>query len=151
MNNALDRVKRRRPDVKFAFERQDWYLFGDSFALGRAVVNLMDNAAKWSPPNGVVRLTMEPISGNKIHIGVADSGPGIPEADREKVFERFFRSVQARSMPGSGLGLSIVKKVVERHGGTIEVLDSDDGGTLMQITLPGSTDPEVIRKQHPEA
>lgn len=151
MSNALDRVKRRRPDVEFAFGRTDWYLFGDSFALGRAVVNLMDNAAKWSPPNGVVRLTMEPISDNQIHIGVADSGPGIPVADRAKVFERCFRSVQARSMPGSGLGLSIVKKVVERHQGTITVLDSGDGGTLMQITLPGSTDPDVIRAQHPDA
>ncbi|WP_236684290.1 HAMP domain-containing sensor histidine kinase [Corynebacterium epidermidicanis] len=150
MSNALDRVRRRRPDVKFDFVRTDWYLFGDSFALGRAVVNLMDNAAKWSPPNGVVRLNMQPISDSEIHISVADSGPGIPAADRAKVFERFFRSVQARSMPGSGLGLSIVKKVVERHHGTIEVLDSDDGGTLMQITLPGSASEAIIRAQHPE-
>lgn len=150
MSNALDRVRRRRPDVKFTFDRTDWYLLGDSFALGRAVVNLMDNAAKWSPPNGVVRLTMVPISGDQIHIGVADSGPGIPVADRAKVFERFFRSVQARSMPGSGLGLSIVKKVVERHNGTIEVLDSDDGGTLMQITLPGSQNKDKIKALSPE-
>ncbi|MEJ5927578.1 HAMP domain-containing sensor histidine kinase [Corynebacterium sp. H128] len=143
MAGSLERVRRRRPDVEFTFNRADWYLNGDSFALGRATVNLMDNAAKWSPPNGVVRLTMTPVGNRSIRIGIADSGPGIPAEEREKVFERFFRSVQARSMPGSGLGLSIVKQVVERHHGTIEVLGSDDGGTLMQITLPGGPTPEL--------
>lgn len=142
MTNSLERVRRRRPDVEFTFDHEEWYLNGDSFALGRATVNLMDNAAKWSPPNGVVRLSMTPISDHAIHISIADSGPGIPKDEREKVFERFYRSVQARSMPGSGLGLAIVKQVIERHHGTIEVLDSDDGGTLMQITLPGGPTPE---------
>lgn len=143
MSSSLERVRRRRPDVEFTFERAEWYLNGDSFALGRATLNLMDNAAKWSPPNGVVRLTMQPIGEHAINICVADSGPGIPKAEREKVFERFYRSVQARSMPGSGLGLSIVKQVIERHNGTIKVLDSEDGGTLMQITLPGGKTPEA--------
>lgn len=143
MASSLERVRRRRPDVQFTFERAEWFLKGDSFALGRATVNLMDNAAKWSPPNGVVRLSMEPIDEHSIHVKVADSGPGIPNDERGKVFERFYRSVQARSMPGSGLGLSIVKQVIERHNGTIEVRDSDDGGTLMQITLPGGSTPEA--------
>ncbi|MEJ5997248.1 HAMP domain-containing sensor histidine kinase [Corynebacterium sp. H130] len=145
MANSLERVRRRRPDVEFTFERAQWYLMGDSFALGRATVNLMDNAAKWSPPNGVVRLKMVPIDDKSIHVLVADSGPGIPEEEREKVFERFYRAVQARSMPGSGLGLSIVKQVIDRHNGTIEVRDSEDGGTLMQITLPGGRTPEAGR------
>lgn len=137
MASSLERVRRRRPDVEFTFERAEWFLKGDSFALGRATINLMDNAAKWSPPNGVVRLSMKPINDHSIHISVSDAGPGIPKEERAKVFDRFYRSVQARSMPGSGLGLSIVKQVIDRHNGTIEVLDSEEGGTLMQITLPG--------------
>ena len=69
-------------------------------------------------------------------------------ADREKVFERFYRSIQSRSMPGSGLGLAIVKSVIVRHGGTISAEESDTGGALMRVTLPGSAssvpDPSLI-------
>lgn len=143
INSSFERVRRRRPDIGFEIKSTEWFLNGDAFALGRATLNLMDNAAKWSPPNGKVRITMVPVSDSAIRICVADSGPGIPVSEREKVFERFYRSVQARSMPGSGLGLSIVKQVVVRHKGTIEVLDSDDGGTLMQLTLPGGKTPEL--------
>ena len=68
---------------------------------------------------------------------MADSGPGIPKEDREKVFDRFYRSIKARAMPGSGLGLAIVKQVIERHHGVIVADESDDGGALMRVVLPG--------------
>ena len=124
--------------MAFVFNPYPWKLKGDPFALGRATLNLMDNAAKWSPSNGTVRIDMKPVESGMIQLTFADSGPGIPLADRDKVFERFYRSAEARSMPGSGLGLAIVKSVINRHNGTIAVGDSDDGGNLMTVILPGS-------------
>ncbi|MDO4686930.1 MAG: HAMP domain-containing sensor histidine kinase [Corynebacterium sp.] len=138
METSLERVKRRRPDVKFEMKTISWSMYGDPFALGRATLNLMDNAAKWSPPNGVVRIEMRQLTDSTVELTFADSGPGIPVEDREKVFERFYRSIQARSMPGSGLGLAIVKQVIVRHAGTIVAEESNDGGALMRVTLPGS-------------
>ena len=145
-------MQRRRPDVTFTTHLIDWQLRGDSFALSRALLNLLDNAAKWSPEGGVVRVWMQPIAGegsdaaasgaedfseSEVEIRVADSGPGIPKEDREKVFDRFYRSIKARAMPGSGLGLAIVKQVIERHQGVIVADESDDGGALMRVVLPG--------------
>ena len=68
-----------------------------------------------------------------VEIRIADSGPGIPEEDRIKVFERFYRSIQSRSMPGSGLGLAIVKQVIVRHNGAIIADASDDGGHCSEL------------------
>src|SRR5699024_4436340 len=96
----------------------------------------MDNAAKWSPENGTVRITLRPVGDDLVELTVADSGPGIPEEEREKVFERFYRAIQSRSMPGSGLGLAIVEQVIARHGGTISVEESADSA-LMRVRLPG--------------
>lgn len=146
IDDALMRVKRRRPDVQFKTDTTPWYLDGDTHGLGRAILNLLDNAAKWSPHDGVVRLAMTPLFDGTVEITVADSGPGIPEEDREKVFERFFRSVQARSTPGSGLGLAIVKQTIERHGGTITAGESSDGGAEMRVVLPGFAMPGDLEK-----
>ena len=85
---------------------------GDSAALERAVTNLLDNAAKWSPPLGTV--TVRLTDGT---LQVSDQGHGIAESDLPHVFDRFYRSPESRTMPGSGLGLSIVRQVAERHGG----------------------------------
>ncbi|MFC3850225.1 ATP-binding protein [Corynebacterium hansenii] len=138
IETSLERVERRRPDVTFILKLNPWFLFGDPAALGRAVLNLMDNAAKWSPEDGTVRIELRPVGDDLVELTVADSGPGIPEDERAKVFDRFYRAIQSRSMPGSGLGLAIVKQVIARHGGTIAVEDSDDGGALMRVRLPGS-------------
>ena len=141
LETSLERVQRRRPDVKFTLNTQPWFLYGDPFALGRATLNLMDNAAKWSPQDGEVRITMTSEKEGVMELTFADSGPGIPAEDREKVFERFYRSIKARSMPGSGLGLAIVQQVINRHAGTIVAEESDDGGALMRVTLPGNPFP----------
>lgn len=137
LETSLERARRRRPDVDFKIRIEPWIMEGDQFALGRATLNLMDNAAKWSPPQGTVRVSMRQISDYEMRLRVDDSGPGIPVEDREKVFERFYRSADARSMPGSGLGLAIVKQVIERHEGTITVRESPDGGTRMEVLFPG--------------
>jgi two-component system, OmpR family, sensor histidine kinase MprB len=135
--SSLERVRRRRADVDFDVTLLPWELTGEQFALNRAVVNLLDNAAKWSPPEGVVRVRMRQLADGRVELTVADSGPGIRPEDRDRVFERFYRSPEARSQPGSGLGLAIVKQTVERHGGAIRVSESDDGGTRMVVELPG--------------
>lgn len=137
VETSLERVRRRRPDVSFEVKTVPGEITGDPFALGRAILNLMDNAAKWSPADGTVRIRLTAVDENTFGLTISDSGPGIAVEDRERVFERFYRSVSSRSMPGSGLGLSIVKKVIERHGGAIVVDESDDGGALMRVTLPG--------------
>ncbi|MDY6049266.1 MAG: HAMP domain-containing sensor histidine kinase [Corynebacterium sp.] len=137
MYTSLERVQRRRPDVEFHFEPVPWEMRGDPFGLGRATLNILDNAGKWSPKDGVVRIKMRYLDDGLMELTVADSGPGIPVEDRERIFERFFRSPEARAMPGSGLGLSIVQKVIMRHGGTIMAGESNDGGALMTVILPG--------------
>lgn len=136
LEEALDRVRRRRPDLAFQFEADPWVITGDRFAMGRAPINLIDNAAKWSPQGGTVRVSLKAAKRNAVLI-VDDSGPGIPEDQREKVFERFYRAPESRSMPGSGLGLAIVKQVFDRHNATIVAEESDDGGARFRVVFPG--------------
>ncbi|MEO6792676.1 MAG: HAMP domain-containing sensor histidine kinase [Mycobacterium sp.] len=141
VDRSMERVRRRRNDVEFDIQVVPWQVHGDAAGLSRAVLNMLDNAAKWSPSGGVVRLRMRQIDPTHIEIVVSDQGPGIPESERALVFERFFRSDSARAMPGSGLGLAIVKQVVLKHGGTITVEDTVAGGqppgTSIRMVLPG--------------
>nr|WP_282101766.1 HAMP domain-containing sensor histidine kinase [Corynebacterium callunae] len=138
LDTALGRVASRRLGVQIKIvESIPWTINGDEFSLTRALVNVLDNAIKWSPEKGIVRVALRPLSDGFVRITVEDSGPGISPEDRELVFERFYRAVSSRSMPGSGLGLSIVYQVVQRHFGNLEVSDSDDGGTKIIIDLPG--------------
>lgn len=141
VERALERVRRRRHDVEFDVELLPWYCFGDAAGIERAVLNICDNAAKWSPGGGTVTVRMDPVSDSVMELTVADQGPGIPEAERLLVFERFHRSSEARSMPGSGLGLAIVRQVVARHGGTVEIHDAAGGGTEVRVTVPGDAHP----------
>ncbi len=99
--------------------------------LERAVSNLVDNAAKWSPEDEPIDIVL---SGGRL--AVHDRGPGVLPADKDQIFERFFRSDTARSTPGSGLGLSIVKQVAEEHGGAAFVEDGDGGGAVVGFELP---------------
>ncbi|XVS65116.1 sensor histidine kinase [Actinosynnema sp. CA-299493] len=141
VERALDRAKRRATDVDFAVEVQPWSLLGDSSALERAVLNLLDNAVKFSPARGVVRLSLKQLGDGSAVVEVADSGPGIADDDLPHVFERFYRSSEARTLPGSGLGLAIVKQVAERHGGLAYVGRAPEGGAMFTIRLPGRPSP----------
>ena len=140
VERALDRAKRRASDVHFRVELQPWSLLGDSSALERAVLNLLDNAVKFSPTGGVVRLSLRQLGDGSAVVEVADSGPGIADADLPHVFERFYRSSEARTLPGSGLGLAIVKQVAERHGGMAYVGRAPEGGAMFTVRLPGRPD-----------
>jgi two-component system sensor histidine kinase MprB len=134
---SLERARRRAGDVEFDPVLVPWTLAGDATALERAVLNLLDNAAKWSPPGGRVRVQMRPVDEWSIVLEVADAGPGIAEEDLPFVFERFYRAATSRTMPGSGLGLAIVRQVAVRHGGAVWAGRAPEGGALLAMRLPG--------------
>jgi len=147
VDRAIERVQRRAPDLRYDLTLEPWYLDGDPAALERAVTNLLDNAAKWSPAGGTVTVRL---AGGALE--VADQGPGIDEADLGHVFERFYRSPEARTMPGSGLGLAIVRQVAENHGGRVAAArapgaDGKPGGALLGVWLPGSPQPPTQPSQ----
>jgi two-component system sensor histidine kinase MprB len=137
VSRALERARRRAGDVEFAATLVPWTLFGDATALERAVLNLLDNAAKWSPPGATVRVQMRPLDPWSVILEVADAGPGIADQDLPRVFDRFYRATGARDMPGSGLGLSIVRQVAVRHGGAVWAGRAPEGGALLMLRLPG--------------
>lgn len=145
---ALERV-RRRGAVEFDAALRPWFVYGHDAALERAILNVLDNAAKWSPAGEPVRVVMAETGRGLLELSVDDAGPGIPPEERELVFERFYRTTASRSMPGSGLGLAIVKQVVTKHGGTIAIDISGRGGALIRIVLPGENPPP--EEYHPEA
>jgi two-component system sensor histidine kinase MprB len=137
IEQALARARRRAGHVNFEVDLHPWYLLGEPVALERAVLNLLDNAVKFSPPDGIIRVDLRPDGDGFAFLQVADAGPGINDADLPYVFDRFYRSDEARTLPGSGLGLAIVKSAAERHGGSVYAGRSADGGALMAIRLPG--------------
>ncbi len=135
VTQSVDRVRLRASGVTFDVELEPWLVFGEPQLLERAVTNLLDNAAKWSPEGSTVRVRLD-----EGVLTVADQGPGIDAADLPHVFDRFYRSSEARTLPGSGLGLSIVRRAADRHGGTVEAASGPGGGTLFTFTLPGTDD-----------
>ena len=136
VEQAISRVRRRAPGLTFDVQLTPWWVRGDAAALERAATNLLDNAAKWSPPGGVVRVHLDEGT-----LMVADAGPGIAPADLPRVFDRFYRASNSRSMPGSGLGLSIVAAVADRHGGVVRAGTGPDGGAGFWFWVPGQTEP----------
>ncbi|HZJ05837.1 MAG TPA: HAMP domain-containing sensor histidine kinase [Nocardioidaceae bacterium] len=132
IDRSVTRVRRRASNLLFDVHTEPWWVLGESGRLERAVTNLLDNAAKWSPPLGVVTVTLS--SGTLV---VTDQGHGISEADLPHVFDRFYRSKESRTLPGSGLGLSIVRQVAERHGGSVRAGGSEAGGAAFWFEVPG--------------
>jgi signal transduction histidine kinase len=123
-------------DVALSVEEPDHLpTYGDRELIQQAVVNLVDNAVKFSPAGSAVRLSAKATQAG-VEISVADRGPGIPEADRERVTERFFRGETARHTPGSGLGLALVQAVAQLHGGSLRLIDTSPGVTAI-LTLAG--------------
>lgn len=114
-------------------------VFGDRDMIQQAVANLLDNAMKFSPPQGVIRLSAQAVGG-AVEITVADDGPGIPPQDRARATERFFRGEAARSTPGSGLGLALVQAVAMLHGGVLRLEDNAPGLRAV-LHLPAAEPP----------
>jgi PAS domain S-box-containing protein len=108
----------------------------DADRLGQVFDNLISNAIKFTPERGSVRVSLE-VVGHAVVASVSDNGVGIPQAEQPRLFERFFRSTSTRDVPGTGLGLTIVRAIVEAHGGTI-ACTSSSAGTTFTFTLPAA-------------
>jgi signal transduction histidine kinase len=113
---------------------------GDPARLAQVLDNLVSNALKFTPSGGTVEVRLRPEDGQAV-LEVDDTGLGVPEEEQERLFERFFRSSSAMesAIPGTGLGLTITKAIVERHGGTIEVESAPNAGTTVRVRLPLKT------------
>jgi two-component system sensor histidine kinase MprB len=130
--DAVERTRRNRPGLTFKTELNESLVHGVPRTIERAVANLLDNAAKWSPPGGEVEVAVR-----DGEVTVRDHGPGIEDEDLPYVFDRFYRARSARGLPGSGLGLAIVRQVAEAHGGQVVAERADGGGTIMRLRLNG--------------
>ena len=133
-SDAVERTRRNRPSVTFNADFDESVVQGVPSSIERAIGNLLDNAAKWSPEDGAVDVAVRDGT-----VTVRDHGPGIDEEDLPYVFDRFYRARSARGLPGSGLGLAIVKQVAETHGGTVVAERANGGGTLMTLRLNGTS------------
>jgi two-component system, OmpR family, sensor histidine kinase MprB len=131
-SEAVERARRDRPAVNFVTDIEESVVHGVPSTIERAVANLLDNAAKWSPPNGEVEVAVR-----NGQVTVRDHGPGIDEADLPHVFDRFYRAPSARGMSGSGLGLAIVRQVAVAHGGSVVAERAEGGGTRITLSLNG--------------
>jgi two-component system, OmpR family, sensor histidine kinase MprB len=131
--DAVERTKRNRPGIEFKTDLSKSVIHGVPRTIDRALANLLDNAAKWSPPGGDVEVAVR-----NGEVTVRDHGPGIDAEDLPFVFDRFYRASSARGLPGSGLGLAIVRQVAEAHGGRVVAERADGGGTIMRLRLNGA-------------
>ena len=130
VGEVLDRARRQRPAISFVIDDHPCIVDAPPDRLDRAVSNLIDNAAKWTPPHGEVRVRVADGT-----VTVCDDGPGIDPSDLPQIFDRFYRSPSARRMPGSGLGLAIVKQVADSLGGRVEAQSVPGRGTTLSLHL----------------
>ncbi len=135
---AVAVVGRNHPSITFRVDEVPSLVRGAPARVSRAVSNLIDNAAKWSPPSTEVEITVRDGT-----VRVRDHGPGIDPADVPHVFDRFYRSPHARTMPGSGLGLAIVKQVADSHGATVTATTAPGGGALFALRFPTASATQV--------
>ena len=139
--HAVERAQRRAPGLRFDLHLTPGSVRAQPALLERAVLNVLDNAAKWSPDGGIVEVWLQ--RGGVWTLDVHDYGPGIAAEDIPHVFDRFYRAAAARSMPGSGLGLAIVAQVVGDHGGNVSISVPPEGGTHVHIELPTVAEDEA--------
>jgi two-component system sensor histidine kinase MprB len=133
---ALNRARTRAPGLTFTTDLRPVTVQGRPGELERMILNVLDNAAKWSPPGATVHTGLHADGPDGCRLTVTDAGPGIADADRPHVFERFYRATAARGMPGSGLGLAIVAQTATQHGGTVTAEPHAPHGTVITIRLP---------------
>jgi two-component system sensor histidine kinase MprB len=130
VSEAIERTRRRAPELAFEVELEPTLVRHDPDSVARAVVNVLDNARKWSPPGG--RVDVRLADGV---LSVRDHGPGFGADDLPHVFDRFYRAPGARRLPGSGLGLAIVRQAAESRRGFAQADNAPDGGAIVRISF----------------
>jgi signal transduction histidine kinase len=128
---AVEAARRDWPKTEFSAELDSCVVEGSADRLRVAIRNLLDNAAKFGPPEGPVDVRLAGGS-----LTVRDHGPGISPDDAPHVFDRFYRSLSARAVPGSGLGLAVVREVARGHSGSVAAENAPGGGAVIRLTLP---------------
>jgi two-component system sensor histidine kinase MprB len=139
VERAVERARRRAPTLTFETHLEEAVVAGQPTLLERAVLNVLDNAAKWAPPGSKIDVWLSR-HGSLVQVAVEDHGPGIDPEDLPHIFDRFYRAASARALPGSGLGLAIVRQVMQSNGGWVEASNPPEGGTLIRMTLPAATE-----------
>ncbi len=130
VKEAVDRARRRAPQMQFRLDLEATVIDASPDQVGRAVTNVIDNARKWSPADGLIEVTLRDGV-----VSVRDHGPGFHERDLPYVFDRFYRADNARRLPGAGLGLAIVKQAAESHGGNALAKNAPDGGGVVSVSF----------------
>ncbi|WP_378741599.1 ATP-binding protein [Nocardia brasiliensis] len=136
--DCLRRAENHWPTLTLESELEPFTVNGAAARLSRAVTNLLDNAAKFSPADGVIRVAL-----HQNELTVRDHGPGIPAEDLPHIFDRFYRSTTARGKPGHGLGLAIVEQVADLHGAKVTAETAPGGGALFRLTFPRTSAPHT--------
>jgi two-component system sensor histidine kinase MprB len=145
VQNFVERTRRRAPGIAIETRLEPTLVRGEPDRIARAINNVLDNARKWSPPDGVIEVELR--AGT---VSVRDHGPGFHEEDLPFVFDRFHRARDARSKPGSGLGLAIVRQAAEAHGGFVTAANAPGGGAVLRLGFGPATAPEDEQlKQQP--
>lgn len=133
VTECLRAAERHWPAMTFTSDLHPTVVHGVPGRLARAITNLLDNAAKFSAPQGIVRVTL-----HDGELTVRDHGPGISLDDLPHIFDRFYRCTDGRGKPGHGLGLAIVKQVADLHGATVTAQSAYDGGAIFRFRLPSA-------------
>ena len=141
---AVERTQRRAPDLRFTLELEPTVIVNSPERINRAVTNMVDNARKWSPPDGEVTVVLRDGT-----LTVRDHGPGFEERDLPHVFDRFYRAETARRLPGSGLGLAIVKQAAQASAVTPDAANAPTGGAI--VTVHFGSAPDRGRRCEPDA
>ncbi len=131
---AIERARLHAPQCRFALDAEPCLVRAAPARLDRAISNLLDNACKWNPPSASAGAVEVRVLDGRLE--VRDHGPGIAEEDLPRVFDRFYRSPEARGRPGSGLGLAIVRQTAEAHGGSVHASNDPGGGARLTLELP---------------
>ena len=141
---AISRVRTRAPGLTFTTDLHPVTVLGRPGELERMVLNVLDNAAKWSPPGAGVHTSLAHDGRGWCRLSITDTGPGIAEIDRPHIFDRFYRAADARALPGSGLGLAIVTQTATQHAGTVTAEPRSPNGTVIVIRLPRLAEPDSL-------
>jgi two-component system sensor histidine kinase KdpD len=149
VGSALGRYARvlEGRDVKVDIPKSVLLVQVDAVLIEQVFINLLDNAAKFSPPATPIEIHAEEQPG-EVSIEIADHGPGLPPSEQDRIFEKFYRTADGKRVPGSGLGLTVCQAIVKAHGGSIRASNRSDGsGAIFSFVLPIGTPPVEMVKQ----